>query len=205
MRRSSSAQAAPQPPSTRERLVRETAALLERRGYQATGIKDIVRAAGVTTSSLYHHFPRGKEELAASALVHAGERFADLLRTALARGADAPDAIAACADDLAADLASTGWAEGCPVAVTALESVNDAPLLRVTCARILQEWQDLIATRLQSAGIGSRTAAELACMVLSGLEGAELLSRVAADPTPLHTTGRHLARLVAAEIAADLR
>jgi AcrR family transcriptional regulator len=200
--RSSSAQAAAQPPSTRERLVRETAALLERQGYQATGIKEIVRAAGVTTSSLYHHFPHGKEELAASALVHAGDRFADLLRAALAREADAPGAVAACADDLAADLAATGWSDGCPVAVTALESMSDAPLLRETSGRILQEWQELIATRLRSAGIDSRPAAELACMVLSGLEGAELLSRVAADPTPLHTTGRYLARLVAAEIAA---
>lgn len=188
---------------TRERLVRETAALLERRGYQATAVKEIVRAADVTTSSLYHHFPGGKEELAASALAYAGERFAALLRAALASEERTPDAVAACANDLAADLASTRWTDGCPVAVTALESVSDAPLLRTTSARILLEWQEIIAGRLQSAGLDGPAAADLACTVLSALEGAELLSRVTADPSPLHTTGRYLARLVSSELAAS--
>ncbi|WP_037068978.1 TetR/AcrR family transcriptional regulator [Pseudonocardia acaciae] len=189
--------------STRERLVRETAALLERKGYQATGIKEIVRAAGATPSSLYHHFPGGKQELAVAALGHAGERFADLLRGALAREPDVDAAVAACATDLADDLAATDWADGCPVAVTALESVGDSPLLRTAAADILRGWRELIAARLRAGGIDADAAIDLACTVVSILEGAELQSRVTAGPGALHTAATHLSWLVRGAVRAE--
>jgi TetR/AcrR family transcriptional regulator len=41
---------------TRERLLDEALTLFSRRGYAATGIRDILQAAGVTQPTLYHHF-----------------------------------------------------------------------------------------------------------------------------------------------------
>ncbi len=41
---------------TRERLLDEALTLFSQRGYAATGIRDILRAAGVTQPTLYHHF-----------------------------------------------------------------------------------------------------------------------------------------------------
>jgi TetR/AcrR family transcriptional regulator len=41
---------------TRERLLDEALTLLSQRGYAATGIRDILQAAGVTQPTLYHHF-----------------------------------------------------------------------------------------------------------------------------------------------------
>jgi TetR/AcrR family transcriptional regulator len=41
---------------TRERLLDEALTLFSQRGYAATGIRDILNAAGVTQPTLYHHF-----------------------------------------------------------------------------------------------------------------------------------------------------
>lgn len=41
---------------TRERLLDEALTLFSQRGYPATGIRDILQAAGVTQPTLYHHF-----------------------------------------------------------------------------------------------------------------------------------------------------
>jgi AcrR family transcriptional regulator len=47
---------------TRERLLNEALTLFSQRGYAATGIRDILQAAGVTQPTLYHHFA-GKASL----------------------------------------------------------------------------------------------------------------------------------------------
>ena len=47
---------------TRERLLDEALTLFSQRGYAATGIRDILQAAGVTQPTLYHHFA-GKASL----------------------------------------------------------------------------------------------------------------------------------------------
>ena len=41
---------------TRERLLEESLTLFSQRGYAATGIRDILKEAGVTQPTLYHHF-----------------------------------------------------------------------------------------------------------------------------------------------------
>ena len=50
-------------------LVRAARELFAARGYADVGTEEIVQAAGVTRGALYHHFPRGKEQLFQAVLV----------------------------------------------------------------------------------------------------------------------------------------
>ncbi|WP_374434670.1 TetR/AcrR family transcriptional regulator [Tabrizicola sp.] len=54
-------------PSTRERLVQAATRLFRQRGYDGTGLAEILAEAGVPKGSLYHHFPDGKADLACAA------------------------------------------------------------------------------------------------------------------------------------------
>ena len=47
----------------RERVLLVAERLFRERGYQAVTLRDIAQAVGIRHTSLYHHFPRGKEEL----------------------------------------------------------------------------------------------------------------------------------------------
>lgn len=54
-------------PSTRDRLVQAATRLFRQRGYDGTGLTEILTEAGVPKGSLYHHFPEGKADLACAA------------------------------------------------------------------------------------------------------------------------------------------
>lgn len=183
---------------TRTRLVSATAALLQRQGYEATSIKRITAESGATYGSLYHFFPAGKEELAAEALRHGADDFADLLRRGLGSAPHPADAVAECAHHLADTLLESDWTDGCPVAATALELIGRSPLIQQASDEALRSWQKLIAGKFVHAGLAADAADDLACTILSTLEGAELLARVSGDDAPLRTAARHLHTLVRA-------
>ena len=48
--------------TTRQQIVEKTSALLERQGYHATGLNQIVAESETPRGSLYYYFPHGKEE-----------------------------------------------------------------------------------------------------------------------------------------------
>jgi TetR/AcrR family transcriptional regulator, cholesterol catabolism regulator len=54
--------------STREQLLRAAAHLFREQGFHGTGVAEIAAAAGITKSSLYHHFP-SKQALLAEVLM----------------------------------------------------------------------------------------------------------------------------------------
>ncbi len=58
---------------TRERLLDEALTLFSQRGYAATGIREILKAAGVTQPTLYHHFADKASLLQTLIELHYGE------------------------------------------------------------------------------------------------------------------------------------
>ncbi|APU14906.1 MULTISPECIES: TetR/AcrR family transcriptional regulator [Actinoalloteichus] len=186
----------PESLGTRDRIVQVTARLLQRQGYEGTPIKQIAQAAGATLGSVYHFFPGGKQELAAEAIGHGDQEFADLLREGLATASDPADALIAVTRLLAEGLRESDWTDGCPVTATALETLGRAPDIQRACDRALRNWQDIVADRLIADGLDEPDARELACTVINALEGAEVTAQVRREEEPLLVAGRHLARLV---------
>ncbi|MFG3441908.1 TetR/AcrR family transcriptional regulator [Nonomuraea sp. NPDC047897] len=182
---------------TRERIVRATSRLMQRRGYGATGLKEISREARATLGSVYHFFPGGKQELAVAAIRHGELEFAELLRETLDREDDPGAAIVACARELATGLRESGWLDGCPITTTALESAGVAPDIQRAAAEAFASWRALVRDRLIRAGLADDVADELAHTIVATLEGAEMSAQVSQSEAPLEIAGRHLARLIA--------
>ncbi|MGK5636746.1 TetR/AcrR family transcriptional regulator [Streptomyces sp. URMC 126] len=182
---------------TRERIVRAASRLMQRQGYDGTGIKQISQEAGATLGSLYHFFPGGKQELAVAAIHHGDREFTDLLRGALESAEDPGDALMACTGTLARILRESDWADGCPVTATALGTAGRAPDIQRAAAEAFARWRGLVHAKLTGAGLADDDARDLAHTVISTLEGAELAAQVSRSEEPLHTAGRHLARLIA--------
>ncbi|MFB7616524.1 TetR/AcrR family transcriptional regulator [Kitasatospora sp. NPDC056181] len=181
---------------TRERIVRATSRLLQRQGYEGTGIKQISREAEATLGSVYHFFPGGKQELAAAAIRHGDLEFAGMLREGLGSSEDPAEAVTACTRLLAVALRESGWQDGCPITSTALETVGRAPVIEQAVVEAFANWRAVVEEKLLAAGLGADDSRELAATVISALEGAELAAQVARSEEPLHVTGKHLARLI---------
>jgi len=182
---------------SRARLIAATGELLQRQGYHATGLADIVSASEAPRGSLYFYFPGGKEELACVALREAGEAWRARIEAEIAGAPDLAAAVGAVCQLLARELEASDFKLGCPLATVALEAAADSDRVRRTCEEHFRGWEDSIAARLIAAGAEPTRAREMATFTLSALEGALLLCKVKRDTSPLRDTGRMLAALVA--------
>ena len=81
----------PRPDRSRAALIDTAATLFRRQGYAATGLNQILDEAGVKPGSLYHHFPQGKQQLAAAVVdQHRGRHRATAAQIPGQRSAGAP-------------------------------------------------------------------------------------------------------------------
>ncbi|MGW6914944.1 TetR/AcrR family transcriptional regulator [Kitasatospora sp. NPDC054939] len=181
---------------TRDRIVRTTSRLLQRQGYEGTGIKQISKEAEATLGSVYHFFPGGKQELAAEAIRYGDREFALLLREGLAAAEDPVEAITVCTRRLAEDLRASDWQDGCPITATALETAGRAPGIEEAVTEAFTHWRAIVEEKLLASGYTATDSRELAVTVVNTLEGAEVSAQVSRSEEPLHLAGRHLARLL---------
>src|ERR1700730_2739714 len=129
----------PRPDRSRAALIDKAATLFRRQGYAATGLNQILAEAGVKPGSLYHHFPRGKQQLAAAVVETAGTRIEHLLERLLATGRPVAELVDGWIDLLVAGLAGD-QRDGCPIEPIATESVNASPEVRAASARAFRGW-----------------------------------------------------------------
>ncbi|GFG49110.1 TetR family transcriptional regulator [Mycolicibacterium agri] len=175
----------PRPDRSRAALIDTAAQLFRRQGYAATGVNQILETADVKAGSLYHHFPDGKQQLAAAVVESAGGEVERVLREALAGDSPLADVVDGFIDQLAAQLASDPR-DGCPIEPIATESVNASPQVRDASARAFAGWSAAVADRLRADGWPGDHANQTALSLIALIEGALILSRIAGDDAALN-------------------
>jgi TetR/AcrR family transcriptional repressor of lmrAB and yxaGH operons len=174
----------PRPDRSRTALVDSAALLFRRQGYAATGVNQILESAEVKAGSLYHHFPYGKQELAAAVVDGVGGEIERRLRGFLESDLAVVDIVDAWIDLMSAGLTSDRR-DGCPIEPIATESVNASPRVRDASARVFGGWCLAVADRLRADGWPTDDADQTALAVIALLEGALMLSRIAGDTAAL--------------------
>jgi TetR/AcrR family transcriptional regulator, lmrAB and yxaGH operons repressor len=185
----------PRTSDTRRRMLRTAAHLLRRQGYAATGWRQVVAESETPWGSQAHHFPGGKEQLAAEAIALAGSRYERLLKSGLF-GTHPAAFVEAWAMLAADELEASSWADGCPVATVTLETAHVSPRLAQACAGALAGWQAALTEAMVARGMAGDDASSTATLVLAGIEGGLLLARANRDGSPLRTVGRELASVL---------
>ena len=121
------------------------------RGYAATTVDDLCRAAGVTKGGFFHHFA-SKEDLAVAAAGHWGQGAAALFATAPYHGlADPLDRVLAYVEFrralLQGDLAETT----CFAGTLVQETYDTHPAIRAACDRHMSEHAAMVASDIAAA------------------------------------------------------
>lgn len=186
---------------TRDRLVQVSATLLQRQGLTGTGIKQILAEAHAPYSSLYHHFPGGKDELATAAISVSGARYQALVEAVWDEAPDVMSSVAAVFDGAAQTLEATDYAMACPIATVALEVASTNEPLREATAAVFDSWIEALTEYLLAAGILRERARALAFSILSLLEGAFLFCRASRSTEPLEAAGASAVAQVRAALA----
>ncbi|MGH7331258.1 MAG: TetR/AcrR family transcriptional regulator [Candidatus Rokuibacteriota bacterium] len=187
--------------NSRERMVETTLRLLRTQGLRATGMNQIVQESQAPRGSIYHHFPGGKEQLAAEALRAAGAAVAAKIRAVLDAHKDVTVALRKYIEAYAEEIRESDYQRGCPVGNAATDATATSANLREVCAGIFEEWEQLIARSLERDGFRPKEARGLAEFILSSLEGALILVRVRRSTDPL----KRVAEQITASLAAAKR
>jgi len=162
-----------------------SAALLQRQGLTGTGVKQILAEAHAPFSSLYHHFPGGKDELARAAIGDAGARYQRIVEAVWDEAPDVISSVAAVFDAAARTLEETDFAVACPIATVALEVASTNERLRLATAEVFDSWIAACTGRLEAASISADHARLLALTLMSLLEGAFMLSQAMKSTEPM--------------------
>lgn len=179
-------------------MVRAAARLMQTRGYQATGLSDVIEESQAPRGSFYYYFPGGKEQLVLEAIEHAGGELEQVIRSGFARARDSSEAAECLAEMARYKLERSNFRRGCPVALLSLETAAQPGPISASCVPVFLMVQGLFEEVLRKDGFPEEEARELALYGLVGLEGAFLLGIAFRSSEPMRVYGRQLSAHYAA-------
>ncbi|MEM9614918.1 MAG: TetR/AcrR family transcriptional regulator [Actinomycetota bacterium] len=179
-------------PTTRTRLVTAMSRSLQVRGFGATSMKDLLDSTGVSSGSMYHAFPGGKEELAAAAVREVGLDAAARIRRVFAARLTAADGVATIFAALARDLEAGGFRFGCPVGVPATEASAASEGIQIACDEAFDAWIAAYGDALRAEGWDDDEAVTMALSIVTAYEGAVTIARARRDTSAIFTISHDL-------------
>lgn len=180
----------PEKSLTRARLIRAGLVHLTERGYGATGVDEILKAAGVPRGSFYHHFG-SKADFGLQLIDAYNAYFIAKIRRALGDDSLPPiDRLRRLMQDAEAGMARHGFSRGCLIGNLGQEMAVLPEPFRARLIEVLADWQALTATCLRAAKKDGQLRADLepetlAAVFWTGWEGAVLRAKMERDPAPL--------------------
>lgn len=186
------------PEGLRSRLLDVAADLFQTYGYQATSIKDVMEATGVSGGALHHHFPTKKR----LALAVIQDRVAPAVRQTwiepVRLASSLRKGIAGVFAVIESGVEKRGSVSGCPLNNLALELSLADPDFRHSINSIFDEWQEALAQRIGSTGGGKRLdegkRIEAAAFIVSVYSGAMTLAKASQSAAPLRGAATVLSR-----------
>jgi len=178
--------------ATRDKILQSANELYREYGYRGTSMQQIIKHSGTAAGSVYHHFPGGKEEIAAAALTNSGASYQVLVQAVLTASPNLASGIAALFKSGAKVLQETDYLDPCPVGTVAREIANSHPKLRDVSHQVLQRWVNAASNLISNEVCEPERADDFAVLLVAAIEGGFLLSRTARSPEPMLAIGRSL-------------
>jgi TetR/AcrR family transcriptional repressor of lmrAB and yxaGH operons len=173
---------------TRRKMIESAATLLAMRGVQGTAFSDVLERSGAPRGSIYHHFPRGKDQLVDAAIELASERALSVLEAL--RGSQPKAVTQAFIDLWRAVLVRSDLRAGC--AVLAVTVGTDSPDLLEHAASVFRAWRRRLAELYVEGGMEPRAAEQLATTLVAATEGAVVVSRAEQSLQAFELVGKAL-------------
>ena len=173
--------------NTRERLIDEMARLVQTKGFNSTSINDVIQAVGIKKGTLYYYFS-GKEELGLAVLEKDQEAFLSFLDKNLS-DKDPVKSLERFFEAAFKKHKNYGFVGGCLWGNTALEMSDTNPVYKKVVEKVFAEWivrVESVIRRGQDTGQirTDRSAGELAHLVVAGIEGGIMISRITKKDYP---------------------
>ncbi|GGC64439.1 TetR/AcrR family transcriptional regulator [Undibacterium terreum] len=164
---------------TRKRIVSIASRIFMEQGLAATGIADVMKAAGLTQGGFYRHF-ESKEQLIAEANAAAGDNIYERLEQAIA-GKSPADALETTVQLYLNQFRNDKPEYLCPLASLGTELLHSDEQVKIGAAAGYQRLVDFMA--VQTRKLNLLDHGRVACAIVSTMIGAGTLSKLAPNET----------------------
>jgi len=161
---------------TRQRIVEVASEAIRNKGIDATGVAEIMAAAGLTHGGFYRHFG-SKEELVTEAVALSRN---DYLAGTLSAAEQGPEALLKHFQEYVSPVHRDDVGSGCPLAANGSELVRSDATTRHNATEAFRLWFGKAAPYMRSQGDASKI--EMAISVVTNMIGALTMSRMVDDP-----------------------
>ncbi|MBO3457206.1 TetR/AcrR family transcriptional regulator [Aetokthonos hydrillicola Thurmond2011] len=165
---------------SKDTVIAQLREVFRRYGYEGTSLSKISEATGLGRASLYHYFPKGKEEMAATVLERVSAELEEHLLKPL-QGKEKPITRIRAMGKTLSEFYNSGQSS-CFIDILSIgeaQTLFQAPLRRTLTALI-----DAIAQVLIEAGQDKKSAHQHAEDALIQIQGALVLSRCLGNSKP---------------------
>jgi TetR/AcrR family transcriptional repressor of nem operon len=171
-------------------IIKAGMGIIARQGFNSTGIEAILKRAKVPKGSFYHYFP-SKQEYGLSVLDYFAAGIDRIFDTYLTDESATPaNRLKNCLESLVARFETNNCSIGCLAANMGQELADQSDEFRMKLAGIFRSWirqfEKCICDAQECGEISKNISPELmAEFLLSGFEGALIISKVKKSPAPL--------------------
>lgn len=186
--------------TTREHIIRKSAALFNTKGYNGCSLNDIMAATGLQKGGIYNYF-KNKDEIAIESFNYSFELIKTRFQDSLSECTTSYEKIMAIIDVFASFHSDPVTLGGCPIFNTAVDSSDIHPSLTEKARSAINHIKRYIEIKIDEGveagefkpGMKSE---ELSTLIIISLEGALIMARVNSDPGPVQTVVKHLRQLI---------
>ena len=164
---------------TKEKIIRQAAGLFWAKGYTATGVQDVLTAAGVTKGSFYFYF-KSKKDVGFAAADFYETQVLGMMEVFAAREGTWESFIRSVVSVMIEE-AEAGHFYGCPFSVLGMEIAITEPDLAKAFLQGLEKIRALFQKVLLRSGIAEGQAESAARFLMTAYEGYLLQYRLSKD------------------------
>ena len=183
---------------TKEKIIESGISILLEKGYNGTGLKEILDAARVPKGSFYHFF-KNKEEFGKEVLLHYSNEFKPVLEQYLVHSKAAPIQRISLFFEAMIKIfdSENGCKGGCLIGNIAQELADVNPPLRAVTQQIMSTWNEYFVRCLEEARQSGELSndidtGDLAEFILNSWEGALLKMKITRTVAPLVNFNRQI-------------
>ena len=180
---------------SKEKILTTASRLFQIKGYNATGLNEILKESNSPKGSLYYYFPNGKDELALEAIKLSSRFIQERIQNALAKYSNPIEAIQYNIKCIIESL-EEGKSQNISIALLALETHLSSEPLREACKEAFCTFKNIYAEKLMESGLSQEVAQELSVIILAMIEGAITISVTQKNYTDLIVVGKQISILL---------
>jgi TetR/AcrR family transcriptional repressor of lmrAB and yxaGH operons len=181
---------------TKSLMIDTATILFQQKGYKSVGLNEILKACNVTKGALYHHFPKGKEELLIACLQALKEAITTDIEEIFSGHASTKEAAQATIAKLINNLETEGTITGYTFSSIVSEMATVSEPVRHACNALYDSIQNIYCAKLVEDGFSNESASAIALLLTASIEGAMLLCLTRKSTEPLRTIGTRLPNLL---------